>query len=83
MLLSLPRCSHEYSFDICRAVSDDPGIASARMLDRGGLMAVLGAAEDIKHIQIGRTSQLLTTVFTGAGVTSAVAMIAVLVFVWL
>ncbi|MHC2568693.1 F0F1-type ATP synthase membrane subunit c/vacuolar-type H+-ATPase subunit K [Rhizobium leguminosarum] len=48
-----------------------------------GLMAVLGAAEDIKHIQIGRTSQLLTTVFTGAGVTSAVAMIAVLVFVWL
>ncbi|MBY5413065.1 hypothetical protein HFO98_32525 [Rhizobium leguminosarum] len=46
-----------------------------------GLVAVLGAAEEIKDVKIGRTSQLLISAFTAAGVTSAVAMIAVLIFV--
>ncbi|RWY76336.1 hypothetical protein EHI44_35185 [Rhizobium leguminosarum] len=44
-----------------------------------GLMAVLGAAEDIKHIEIGWTSQLLTKAFTGAGVASAVGMVTILI----
>ncbi|MBY5570671.1 hypothetical protein HFO55_26060 [Rhizobium leguminosarum] len=45
-----------------------------------GLIALIGPAEEIKHIEIGWTSQLLTTAFTSAGITFAVAMIAVMVF---
>ncbi|AHF88141.1 hypothetical protein RLEG3_03365 (plasmid) [Rhizobium leguminosarum bv. trifolii WSM1689] len=33
-----------------------------------GLIALLGPAEEIKHIEIRWISQLLTTAFTGAGI---------------
>ncbi|RWY80907.1 hypothetical protein [Rhizobium sp. WSM1325] len=45
-----------------------------------GLTALLGTAEEIKHIEMGWTSQLLTTAFTGAGVASVVGMVTILVF---
>ncbi|EJC83323.1 hypothetical protein Rleg4DRAFT_6944 [Rhizobium leguminosarum bv. trifolii WSM2297] len=45
-----------------------------------GLAAVLGTNEQIRRGETGRVSGYVTTGLTGAGITSAVAMIALLVF---
>jgi len=45
-----------------------------------GLAAVLGTADEIRHGHSGKVSGYVTTGLTGAGIGSALVMIAMLVF---
>jgi hypothetical protein len=45
-----------------------------------GLVAVVGTSHEIRHRGVGRMSDLATAGLSGAGIVSAILMLAVLVF---